>query len=191
MKRYLTFFAVMFLASFVITGCGEPSAVGPNSISIVKGGGQFPECLVGVWKSDNYGWAFKFEADGTINKLRHMLALHVTLDEDEGKIGMQGPEEGTFALFLMGDCTTIYEPDTRILEVTVLLEYYELILPHGVLEGGCVDTFTGQVSQDCKTWNVQWRPDSWLKGADPPDPELLKLNLEPLVFTKLDLKAKE
>jgi hypothetical protein len=59
------------------------------------------------------------------------------------------------------------------------------------LEGGSVDTFTGKVSEDCKTWDVQWNPDGWLKGADPTDPELVKKNVEPLVFTRLDLKAKE
>ena len=191
MKRFLVILTVTLLASFVFTGCRGPADVDPDARSIVKGGGRFPECLVGVWTSDEHGWAFKFEPDGTVNKLRHMLARKVTLDEDDGIVEMQGPEEGTYALFVMGDCTTIYDPKKRILKVTVLLDHYEIILPNGVLEGGSKDTFTGQVSKDCKTWNVQWRPDSWLKGADPVDPELMKKNVEPLVFTKLDLKPEE
>lgn len=142
-------------------------------------------CMVGVWKSNDFGWGFKFEPDGSIKKLRHMLAREVNMDE--GAVEMQGPEEGTYALFVMGDCKTNYEPKKRLLEVTVVLEHYEMVLPNGVLEGNSVDYFTGRVSRDCKTWKVDWYPRGWLKGSDPVDPDEWKFNKHPLTFTKLDL----
>ena len=180
MKTKIILLVLIVLSLGMLTGCS-----GSYTDESLKSNDPFPECLVGIWKSNDFGWAFKFEPDGTIKKLRHMLARHV--DMDEGAVEMQGPEEGTYALYVMGSCETNYEPKTRSLEVVVVLEHYEMVLPHGVLEGNSVDYFTGQVSKDCKTWNVEWNPRSWLEGSDPVDPELMKENIHPLVFTKLDL----
>lgn len=189
MKRMIYLFLAGFLSVGILTGCAE-SVVSKSKEDLFKGDG-FPECLVGVWKSNNFGWAFRFEPDGTIRKFRHMLAREVDMVADEGVIDMKGPEEGTYALFVIGLCETNYEPRTRTLGVKVFLDHFEMKLPNGILEGGSKDYFTGQVSQDCKTWNVEWRIDSWLEGADPPDPNLMEANVEPLVFTKLDLSKKQ
>ena len=171
---------VVLLSLGTLTGCS-----GSYMDESLKSNDPFPECLVGVWKSDNFGWAFKFEPDGSIKKIRHMLAREVNLDE--GAVEMQGPEEGTYALYVMGDCQSNYEPKTRTLKVIVVLEHYEMVLPNGVLEGNSVDIFTGQISKDCKTWNVEWNPRGWLKGSDPIDPEIMDANVHSLVFTKLEL----
>lgn len=193
MKRIFSLFLVIFLSAGILAGCQEPVSGNSKEIvsstSIVEGGGQFPESLVGVWKSNNYGWAFKFEPDGIIKKLRHNLVREVNINKEK-IIEMPGPEEGTYALFIMGLCETYYEPDTRNLEVTVFLDHYEIVLPNGVLEGRTEDYFTGQVSEDCKTWDVEWRPYGWLKGAAEPDPNLIEPYPEPLVFTKFDIVEK-
>jgi len=177
------------LLAAMLTGCD--GSVGSASKGELFKGDGFPQCLVGVWKANRYGWAFKFEPDGSIRKLRHMLAREVDMVTDEGVIYMEGPKEGTYALFIIELCEANYEPDTRTLLVKVFLDQYEMVLPNGVLEGGSKDYFTGQVSEDCKTWNVEWRIDSWLKGSDHIDPNRMEANVEPLVFTKLDLTGKK
>ena len=185
MKRIVYLFLAISLSAGMLTGCGEFISGKPKE-PLFKGDEQFPECMVGVWKSHDFGWAFKFEPDGTIRKFRHMMAREVDMVADEGIIEMTGPEEGTYALFIIGLCEANYEPDTRRLDVAVILEHYEMKLPQGLLEGRGEDYFTGQIPEDCKTWNVEWRNYSWLEGADPPDPNLIEANPEPLVFTKVD-----
>lgn len=180
MKRIIYLLLAIFLSAEMLTGCN-------NSAISNKGKGHFPECIVGVWKSHDFGWAFKFEPDGTIRKFRHMIAREVDMVADDGIIEMTGPEEGTYALFVIGLCEADYESATRRLDVKVSLDHYEMKLPNGILEGRTEDYFTGQISEDCKTWNVEWRPYGWLEGADPLDPNLVEANPEPLVFTKLDL----
>jgi hypothetical protein len=189
MKRIICLFLLFFLSVGILAGCVE-SGISESKENLFQGDG-FPQCLVGVWQSNKFGWAFKFEPDGTIRKFRHMLAREVDMVADRGVIDMKGPDEGTYALFVIGLCETDYEPRTRTLDVKVFLDHYQMQLPNVLLEGGSKDYFTGQVSEDCKTWNVKWRIDSWLEGADPPDPNLMKANIEPLVFTKLDITDKK
>ena len=185
MKTKIILLALIVLSLEMLTGCSGSVTDKP---SVVKGGGQFPECLVGVWKPNKSNWIFKFEPDGTIKKLRHLMWNYV--DMDEPVVELKGPVEGTFALYAMGDCTTTYEPKTRTLNVTVILDGYVMQFPHGTLEGREEDYFTGQVSEDCKTWDVKWRHYGWLEGAIPPDSELIEANPASLVFTKLDLTKK-
>jgi len=189
MKRLLTILTIALLTSFVLTGCQESavtdSKAKTTTSSVVKGGGQFPECLVGVWKSNKFSWAFKFEPDGTVIKIRHNMARHVNLEE--GVIEMKGPVEDTYALFAMGDCQTAYDPKTRTLEARTFLDDYIIQLVNGVLEGHVEDFFTGKVSEDCTTWYANWRSYPYLKGASLPDREFIDANPVKLVFTKLDL----
>jgi len=189
MKRIMHLFLRGLILATILTGCVEPPK--SKSEQNLSKGDAFPECLVGVWKANRYGWAFKFEPDGSIRRLRHMLAREVDMVTDEGVIYMEGPKEGTYAFFIIKLCEANYEPDTRTLGVKVFLDQYEMVLPNGVLEGGSKDYFTGQVSHDCKTWDVEWRIDSWLKGSDPIDPNRMEANIEPLVFTKIDLTNKK
>ena len=172
--------AVVLLSLGMVTGC-TVSHTDPS----LKSNDPFPQCLVGVWKSNKFGWAFKFEPDGTIKKLHHVIFRYV--DMDEPVVELPGPEEGTYALYAMGDCKTNYDPQTRTLEVSVILEDFVMQLPNGKLQGRGEDYFSGQVSKDCETWDVQWRNYSWLEGALDPDPNIVEANPEPLVFTKVDL----
>jgi len=194
MKRVVYLFLLVSLLAGALAGCAESIAERlekkRNHESVYVGSSEFPECLVGVWEANYFGWVFKFESDGTIKKLRHMIVRHVNLDEDEGVVNMTGPEGGT-ALFVMGRCETDYHPRSRTLDVTVFLDSYEMVLANGVLKGRCEDYFTGQISQDCTTWNVEWRPYGYLEGATPPDPNIVEANPEPLVFTKLDFSKKD
>jgi hypothetical protein len=186
MKKLLSIVScLIFLA-----GCGQESRKAASIPSQLRWeektqSDTFPEFLVGVWKADEFSWAFKFEADGTIPRLEHVFAGKMDV-EDEG-IYMEGPDEGTFAVFVIGPCEAKYDPNSRQLSVKIVLDRFHMRLPGGDLEGWEEDYFEGPVSEDGKTWTVDWRSYSWLEDASPPDPDLIEANPEKLVFTKLDL----
>lgn len=144
----------------------------------------FPEFLVGVWTSDRFNWAFKFEPDGSILRLVHMVAGEVSIEE--GGVYMEGPDEGTFAMFSIEPCETWYDTDNRRLGVKSTLERFHMRLPSGDLEGREEDYFEGPVSEDGKTWTVDWRSYSWLEGAGPLDTDFIDKNPEKLIFSKVD-----
>jgi hypothetical protein len=153
---------------------------------VIQGDGQFPELLAGVWeaKINESEWAFKFENDGSISKITHVLAGEVDLEE--GGSYMEGREPGTFAMFVMGPCEAQYDANTRELSVKIILEHYVMKFPQGALEGKSHDYFKGPVSENGKTWNAGWKSYAWLEGATPPDANEIEANPVPLVFTKID-----
>lgn len=150
--------------------------------------GEFPAVMVGVWEAEVSRlskWGIKFEPDGSILKIIHSVAGPVKVEE--GGVQEEGPED-SYYVFAMGPCEAEYTPETRILKVKIIVDYYMIKLPAGELEGRMEDYFSGPVSEDGKTWKVDWRNYGWVEGATPPDPNVIEANPIPLVFTKLDLK---
>jgi hypothetical protein len=119
--------------------------------------------------------------------MKHNLAWHVDLRDKD--VYMEGPTEDTYATFVMGKCMTTYEPQTRNLSVRVFLDDYVIKLPQGILKGHVEDFFTGKVSEDCQTWEVDWTTYGYLEGADPPDRAFIDDDPEELVFKKVDLNS--
>jgi hypothetical protein len=149
----------------------------------------FPESMVGVWEVvvneyDGSKWGIKFEPDGSILKIIHLPAGPVKLSE--GGVSSEGPEDSYYN-FVMGPCEARYIPETGMIKVKIIVDYFIFKFPVGELEGRIEDYFEGPVSEDGKTWNVKWWNFGWVKDAAPPDINLTKANPEPLVFTKLDL----
>jgi hypothetical protein len=150
----------------------------------------FPEVMVGVWEVmvNEYSgskWGIKFEPDGSISKIIHHVAGPVRLTE--GGVHAEGAEEGTYYFFIMGPCEARYTPETRMLKVKIVVDYFEMKLPAGMLEGRIEDYFWGAVSEDGESWKVEWLNYGWVKGATPPPFDVIEAHPIPLVFTKLDL----
>jgi len=185
MKRLLVLSgcAIVLLA---LTSCGRQNRRTSNPPQLKNQKSEFPDFLVGVWQADKEDWAFKFEPDGSISKLVHVLAGPVKMKE--GGIYMNGPDPGTFAYFAMGRCEAKYNSTNRQLSVKIFLDAFQMRLPNGDLEGRNEDYFDGPVSDDGRTWTASWRDYSWLDGASPPDPNEIEANPEKLTFTKLDIK---
>lgn len=168
-----------------LAGCQNPD----RSVEVITGSdGQFPEFLVGVWEAEvaNSKWGFRFERDGSISKIIHGLAEGVDLKE--GGVYLEGPDPGTYAVFTMGPCEAEYDTSRRELKVTIILDYYKMVLPHGELEGRSDDYFRGVVSEDGKSWEADWLSYTWLEGADPPDANAIEAEPVRLEFRKLDIK---
>jgi len=176
----------------VLAGCkkqGPEDSNQPQLKSQAQDNG-FPEVMVGVWEviiDESLGskWGIKFETDGSIKKIIHLLAGPVKMSE--GGVYMEGPDPGTFAYFAMGNCESKYDPASEQLSVKIFLDEFQMQLPMGEIKGTSEDYFDGPVSQDGKTWTVSWRNYSWLAGGSRPDPNEVEAYPEKLVFKKIDL----
>ena len=181
MKQLLVLVGCVVILSALIgcqnanTGAGAP--------------GQFPKVMVGIWDTEpnkRTKWAIKFEPDGSIKRLVHPLTGPVKFPP--GEVYLEGPDPNTHAIFIMGPCEADYYPRTSQLKVKVILAYYKMKLPTGVLEGRIESYLSGPVSKDGQTWAVDLREYPWLEGSAAPDPKIIDQNPKKLVFTKIDLK---
>jgi hypothetical protein len=201
-----TCFCLVFSALLFFYGCVEhlsraqsreqkanPQAItgktNANLSAIALAKAEFPHFLVGVWQANAFNWAFKFEPDGKISKLTHVLG--VPMKVDEGSYYEKGIENSQF-LYVLGPCDTSYDPKTGVLKVSIVMDYFLMDMPPaGTLEGSEKDTFEGPVSEKDLTWNVKWRSYATVEGASPPDVNAIDANPEPLVFRKIDLERFE
>lgn len=164
---------------------GEPTdEVFPDFFGDQTQRSAFPDFMVGVWEADKYDWAFTFEPDGSISHLVHMVWA-LPIDIEKGGFYTEGPDEGTYAAFVMGPCETQYNANTRELRVKIVLEMFQMILPQADLEGKARDFFAGPVSEDGTIWTASWWHFGWLEGATPPDPDPPSIQL---VFKKLKIE---
>jgi hypothetical protein len=152
---------------------------------IVESGDEFPEFLAGTWKADKHNWQVRFEGDGRISSIVHVI-WPKPIDVDEGGLYVEGPEEGMYAMFVTGPCEAEYDENTRELSVKIILEHYDMKLPRINLEGKSRDYFTGFVSEDGNTWKAGWKSHILIEGVTIPDPNMIEAKPVPLVFTKVD-----
>ena len=144
---------------------------------------RFPEFLVGRWKAEMYNWEMEFDADGRVSSLVHYM-WGVSIDMADGAYYLDGPDEDTYAMMLMGPCEVRYDSSTRRLRARIIMDRYEIKTPGGMLEGWLRDFFDGPVSEDGKVWSTSWRHMEWLEGANESvDPNFGTLEL---TFTRVD-----
>jgi hypothetical protein len=161
---------------------------GPQAVT-GKVGTNFPQFLVGVWQANDFNWGFKFEPDGKISRLTHTLGAPIKVEE--GSYYEEGRQNSRF-LYVLGPCSTSYDPKTGILKVSVVLDYFLMDMPPaGTLEGSEKDLFEGPVSAKDLIWNVKWRSYTTVEEASPPDVNEIDANPQTLVFRKIDLEKFE
>lgn len=191
MRKAISLF-ILPICLFFITGCQESAKKEKPVGTIVKADSNFPQIMVGVWEADyaedGYKWGVKFEPDGSIKKVIHYLAGPVDLAE--GGTYLDGQEPNTYAVFTMGPCTAEYDKESNMLKVKMILDYYEMQLPAGKLQGKMEDNFWGRISENGKTWQAKWVNYCWLEGASPPDINEINANPESLVFKKVEIDNK-
>jgi hypothetical protein len=177
-------FCVLFLC-----GCVEQQKSGSQAVKNINTKSvpsKFPDFLVGVWEANEFNWGFKFEPDGKISKLTHTMGVPINVAE--GGYDSENKENKSSGTFVLGPCNANYDPKTGILKVSIILDYYRIEIPTGVLEGSSKDLFEGPVSEKDLTWKTNWRGYSILEGASLPDANLIDANPVKLVFKKLDLE---
>ena len=138
----------------VITGCQELSRDKKKAVEvIIEGGGEFPQFLVGRWKTDKYRWQFVFEPDGTISSaVLNMGGIEII----PGQTTTLPTRGGGEAIFKPGLWMVQYDPQFRELTVEIVMDYIHFEMGPSLLEGKAKDVFIGEVSQDGKTWRADW-----------------------------------
>lgn len=156
MKTHAILLLILVLAIIVITGCHPASVSEIESPRIyVHGGGEFPPELAGTWAIKTNRWFFTFEKDGTISKIvRSIIKGSVVFKENE--LFEIAEEKNNFrAMFLWGPCIANYDPQTRTLEITLVMEHFIISSDaFDTLEGSMRDTLAGVISEDYKRWDA-------------------------------------
>lgn len=180
MKQLSSLIVISSFLFFVLAGCNSPT---PSPLT--KEG--FPKVMVGIWQAEmklGSKWAFKFEPDGSITKLIHFLAGPIEVAS--GGVHKEN-SDGTYYLFLMDKCQTEYDAKSKNINVKVFVSHFEMKAPTGTIKGRIEDYLSGPVSEDGKTWHVNWVNLGWVEDATPPPVDLLFKNPKPLIFKKLEI----
>jgi hypothetical protein len=175
MRQLVVLSAVVIILAG-LSGCQQSSVNGSK-------GKKIPAFLAGKWASDVGYWGIEISRDGSIPFVSHPLCA-VTLSVKEGGYSVEGPND-TYAYFILGQCSTDYDSDTRNLKVKIILDSFEFKLPTGSLAGRSEDYFQGPVSEDGKTWHADWRGYGYIDGKADPNRKEIDENPEKLVFTKI------
>jgi len=182
--RQLLILSVCTLCVLLLGGCQGPAEADSADRSLkvtIKGGGQFPDFLVGTWKSEPLEWEISFESNGTVSRVLHQ-PVRLPIIIAEGK-GYREAPDGTIWDYQLGQCQAEYDPDTRRLGVGIFVDHFLIKTPIMEMKGNMVDYFDGPVSEDGEKWNAQWihsissgAPDAVPDSGEP----------QPMVFTKIN-----
>jgi hypothetical protein len=196
-----------FICVLFISGCGASNLKqwekpwDPNSIwdgSFPEGGaipdffegqpagGEFPKSMAGIWEGElpEVKWDIKLEPSGSILRIVHSVAGKV--DITQGIVEATNPDDGSFYIFHMGPCESRYDPNTQMVRVKIVVDYFIMKIPVGEIEGRMEDYFEGFVSEDGIRWDTQWYSFKWIKDGTPPHIKWLRAHPTPLIFVKID-----
>jgi hypothetical protein len=146
---------------------------------VVDGDGDFPEFLVGRWKSDNGNWEFVFEEDGTISSA---VVYWGGTTVKPGGVTKYRTRGGGKAVWKSDTWKIQYTDATRELIVIAKMRDVSIQMGPNTLTGSTEDYFVGTISEDHKVWTCDWyNYPKWDKL--PVDPN--EVAPEKLVFAKL------
>ncbi|MCK5175800.1 MAG: hypothetical protein KAR47_20565 [Planctomycetes bacterium] len=192
--KYVSGLLAVFICLSALAGCTEPHRTTEvrTGQSAASEDSDFPEIMVGIWETlanDITGkkWGIKFERDGSVKRIIHYLAGPVDLAEG-GKL-LEGAVEDEFALFIMGPCDAVYDPETEMLEVNIVVDSYTIQKPTFKLEGKMTDLFSGPVSENGTTWETERRTYATLEGTESPSDEFVDANPDIVTFYKQDISG--
>lgn len=172
---------LVVLCAAVFSGLWGCQNANRGNEAIIEGGGEFPEFLVGTWQPDKSRWTFTFEPDGRISKIRHFVGMEFDVAEG-GLVEQWG--DSIEVIYALKTCEARYNPKTRELSVTVVVDPFIMNFIDDSIKGSFYDCLTGRVSQDGTTWNVTWTSAGTVSGGRSIDPN--KVKPKQLTFTKVD-----
>lgn len=177
MKHFIIIL-IFSLCVSVLTGC---RGAGRDVVSRPDQGGHFPQFLAGTWRSEDQNWEITFDYTGNIVTIRHPF-ITVPVNIEEGFANEQG-REGAYSIFIMGPCTAQYNRSKSELKVKIKVDYFEMVLPVGKMEGEMEDYLTGPLTEGNAVWKADWVNCVDLAGQPEPDPDLIPA--EPVIFKKV------
>jgi len=142
------------ISLLLLAGCQDGNEGNKAIDVIIKGGGKFPQFLVGRWRADNAGWEFVFEPGGTISSaVIDNGMLRVNPSERVATIPLK---DGGVGIYELGQWTVQYSPESRELSVEIVVDHFHLDMLSYGLTGQTDDLFVGRVSEDLQTWTAEW-----------------------------------
>jgi hypothetical protein len=153
MKRMVICINVILISSawLLIAGC---NGNGKGIKATVEGGGTFPEHLAGTWKTEGQSpWVISLAPDGRL--LWAIISMGQTKIEP-GQTTKDEMIDGQFSTVKAGQCPVSYDPATRELSITIVIEHLNIKIGNDGFEGSSEDAFYGSVSDDGKTWQPTW-----------------------------------
>ena len=162
MQKIKNFSFVIIIVSILLhlDGCGEPVSK-KNVEVVIEDGGEFPQSLAGKWKvvksskwkvGEN-SWEIVLEPDGMISSAV-VSPGHVRITPGKPKTILR--DNNKKSVYEPGIWTVQYSPQSRELTVEINMDHIQLNLGKVILDGKTTDIFTGQVSEDGKTWETEW-----------------------------------
>lgn len=151
-QQFLLAGCLVFLLG--LAGCQNANTADKGVEVIIEGDDQFPEFLVGTWKSRGKShWELVFEPDGTIS------SAVINLGNVRLKPGQKTREKtrsGGTAEFESGKWMVIYSHVNRELMVNIVLNYFYMEMGSNVLEGSRTDVLIGKINTTGDVWQVEW-----------------------------------
>lgn len=118
---------------------------------IVEGGGAFPDFLVGKWKGNKGKWGMVFESDGSLSKVRIALGSTMLLPGQKNVLHTKGGGE---AVYIPGNWTVAYIPETHELVVRIIINYIRVEMGTSTLIGKHEYTLEGIVNEQEDLWEA-------------------------------------
>ena len=119
---------------------------------IIEGEGEFPESLVGTWKSNPHdGWEITFQPGGSISSVRHYFGKRIL---KPGQINDAPTRIGGKCIYEPGPWLVQYNPETGELFVEITIKHYYIEMAGGAMEGRISDELIGVVSEG--KWEADW-----------------------------------
>ena len=156
MKAYVILLLILVLSIIVISGC-HPAPVSEikKPIIHIRSGSEFPPELAGTWAIKTKRWYFTIEEDGTISKIVRSLIKGSVVFQENDFFEIMEEKNNFSARFFWGPCIANYDPQTRTLEITLVMEHFIISSDaFETVEGSMRDTLVGVISEDYKTWDA-------------------------------------
>ena len=144
---------ILFFFSVLFAGCQDVAKKDTIEVTI-KGNGRFPLELAGTWKAQGKtGWELVFEPDGYISSA--VIEFGKTSMEP-GQTTKYPTKYGGKGIFEPGKWKVYYEPRLQRLTVEINVKHFYQDLGKYAMEGSISDFLVGEISEDGKTWVVDW-----------------------------------
>jgi len=163
----------MVLVLVILNGCQNNQA---------KNDASSPSFLTGTWQPNDSKWIFTVDSQGKLTKMTHFIGAEFSTDQDEMQ---ENWRDNIVATYYLGPCTLDFNPQTRKLNIDIIIEHYMIDFGNGVMEGSFEDHLEGIVSEDGNTWTATWVNTASMVDAE----ENEKIHTMPpqeLIFKKTD-----
>ncbi len=182
MRRKTIFLACAVFAVALSGGCGRPGseqkAVGPAADEPKP---SLPSFLAGTWQAQDSPWKIVLAPDGSVVSALVPMGAEVVRPNLTTEFEMQ---DGTLSHVTGGEFFAEYGPTGRQLSVSIEIKDIHISFPGDAIDGNSTDFFTGPVSEDGKTWDVNWFSIFNYGPRFPQDEN--DIYPEPLVFKKIE-----